>query len=674
MAPFVFAALAVLGAGTTEIAGRHLRLGFSGDSGGIVSIQAGGHEFVEAAAERPLLWRLTLRDRAGREAAVDNAAAPRPSITVRRGSLVLRWEAIPLPEGAGTLAVRVQCELGAKDETARLRLWVRNGSGRFGLWTIQFPVVSPVGRKGGIDVAVPRGNWGELLREAAEPVSGTYPSHNLPMQFLLVQKGQDGLCLAAHDPGARPKEFSLAPGGEFRILNWADDMGVPGNGWDAPYAAAIGAYEGGWMAGCKHYRAWVLRNAPWTRRGPLHLRRDVAESIRRTSAWIIGAGSRQEAVPVVKRFAEAIGAPVGTHWYNWHQIPFDTDYPSYFPPKPGFADGVRELREAGVLVMPYINARLWDVANREFPAARPHACKDERGAPLIEEYGSGAKLAVMCPATPFWQQRVGDIVRRLVGEEGVGAVYLDQIASAPPRHCFDPGHGHPLGSGRWWVDGYRKMLEPIKRWCVTGGRRAALTTENNAEPYMDTVDAFLIWTPRDAHEIPMVTAVYSGRALYFASNRALAGGDEAFCLLQARDFVWGTQLGWEGGEIVQPAHAAKLEFQGRLARVRARSLDWLAYGELLAVLDPGPEIPAIAGRWNTWRGDRPVTLPAVHAALWRAPDGRLAIVAANADTRSHRFRVTLDSARLGEGPLPRAVAVEVPARDGVVVAVSPARR
>ena len=33
-----------------------------------------------------------------------------------------------------------------------------------------------------------------------------------------------------------------------------------------------------------------------------------------------------------------LGVPVMAQWYRWHQIPFDNDYPHYFPAKPGFEE------------------------------------------------------------------------------------------------------------------------------------------------------------------------------------------------------------------------------------------------------------------------------------------------------------------------------------------------
>jgi hypothetical protein len=338
--------------------------------------------------------------------------------------------------------------------------------------------------------------------------------------------------------------------------------------------------------------------------------------------------------------------------------------------------------------MPYINSRLWDTANENFQSARPASVKNVRGEVTIKEYGSGAKLAVMCPTQPLWQDKVAEIIRRLGDECGVNAVYLDQIASAPPRMCFDTGHNHNVGSGPWWVDGYRTLLAPIKHWTTTGDRSIGLTSENNAEPYMDNVDAHLIWTQRSEDEIPMIAAVYSGYTLYFASNRAFAYGDTSYCLCQARDFVWGTQLGWDGVDVLKPEHEQKLRFLSRLAKLRARAIDYFVYGELVKVLKLGAEIPQLSGTWDKPGGEGPVVLPAVHAARWTGRDGSIAVAFANADTAPHQVtfrgppiagdtagrtrwrieRMTADSSEEWRGDKPESttLSAEIPGRDAVI--------
>ena len=104
--------------------------------------------------------------------------------------------------------------------------------------------------------------------------------------------------------------------------------------------------------------------------------------------------------------------------------------------------------------------------------------------------GSPVRFAVMCPATQFWQDRVYDITMQLYRKYGVRGVYIDQIAAASARLCFDPSHGHPLGGGHWWADGYRRMLDRVRRDMPQG---AFLTTECNAEAFIPQFDAYLTW-------------------------------------------------------------------------------------------------------------------------------------------------------------------------------------
>ena len=208
--------------------------------------------------------------------------------------------------------------------------------------------------------------------------------------------------------------------------------------------------------------------------------------------------------------------PFATHWYNWHKIPFDHSYPNYFPTKDGFAETTARMKEKGQLIMPYINGRLWDMDIDSFPTEGiKSAAKNEKGEPYIEIYASKRRLVPNCPFTTQWQNKIQEICSRLMNECGVNGIYLDQIGAATPKLCFDPTHNHPIGGGRHWCDGYRAMLTPIKKMAAEKG--VTLTTENIAEPYMDNIDGYLTWVQRNQEDVPAMTAVYSGYAIYFTS-------------------------------------------------------------------------------------------------------------------------------------------------------------
>ena len=74
---------------------------------------------------------------------------------------------------------------------------------------------------------------------------------------------------------------------------------------------------------------------------------------------------------VVRATAE-LGTTSAVHLYDWHKIPFDNDYPHYFPVKDELADALKTLRAAGIKIMPYINGRLWDTKDRQNAVSYTH--------------------------------------------------------------------------------------------------------------------------------------------------------------------------------------------------------------------------------------------------------------------------------------------------------------
>jgi len=623
-----------------------LRLEFADEAAGLGLARIVGSNgptaLVRAADPKPLLWRVELRSptKGAKPITIDNRVPAKCSARATATKLELRWDAIALDGQPDALSVRATIDLRPDQADSAWRIAVDNRSTRYGVWDVFFPVLASVSPDAAPDVAVPRSNWGMLYRATRQALNGWYPCCNWPMQFLCIDGAADGLALACHDPEAWPKRFALTPGGEFRFQIHAPHQGVPARNYEQPFPIALANDAGSWWNGARAYRRWAVAGAPWTRKGPLATRKDTPRKLLGLGLWMLGGGHPREVVPRMHQAAELFGIPIGIHWYNWHEIPFDTYYPNYFPTKPGFAEAVKELTAKGMVVMPYINGRLWDSGNENFKAALPFACKSTQGKPYIELYGSKRPLAVMCPATRFWQDKVHDICRRLMTDCGVNAIYIDQIAAAGPRLCYDTTHGHPLGGGAWWVDGYRKMLTRINAIAHADGRDVVITTENNTECYMDNADAFLTWNPRYDHEIPMMTAVYSGYTTYFSSPSNVNDTLTAFSASQGRDFLFGCQLGWMGWGLLEPGNRPKALYLRDLARRRLAAAEFMTHGELVGELKPTHEIPSIE---VTWGRNRPHTavLPAVAATVWRSRGGHLAIAATNWDDQPHAFRYAL---------------------------------
>ncbi|MDD4102014.1 MAG: DUF6259 domain-containing protein, partial [Kiritimatiellae bacterium] len=605
--------------------------------------------FVRTRPAAAGLWSLTFKtppDAEGRQEAVEltNRSQPRTRkcATSRRG-LTFEWQGLDLPGEAGAVDVRAEVRIAPGAGASEWRITVKNRSRRFGLWETDYPRLTGVVPPGLADVLLPRGNWGgSLMPRHAGQYDGRYPSFACPVQLAAFNLGEAGLYLAAHDGDANAKRLVVTREQDFTFKALAENAGVPGAAGAPDYPLVIAAYKGDWWQAAKRYRAWALRQ-PWTSKGPIRERSDYPRRLTDLGFWMLLNGHPASVSDAMSKTALLYpDIPLGVHWYNWHEIPFDHSYPEYFPAKPGVAEAARAMEAAGQTVMPYINARLWDRDIPSFTEALPATCKQPSGTNYVETYGSGRYLAPMCPDTELWQQRIYGICASLIDKYNMGAIYLDQIGSAAPVYCFDPTHGHPTGGGSHWVDGYRTMMRSIKAAAVK--RKVALTTEDSAEPYMDNIDGCLAWNPRHQEDVPLLPAVYSGYTIYFTSPQSASDSLDAFCAAQARDFLWGCQLGWNDPWILQEPHREKQAFQYELCRYRLAAKEFMVFGELLDELRPEQAPEQAVHLWHRHQPHN-ARLPIVMGTLWRDAAGRLAAFVVNTSGHPKSFSFKVETAR-----------------------------
>jgi len=492
--------------------------------------------------------------------------------------------------------------------------------------------------------------WNKKMRQG-----GTYPSCRICMQYLAAYNADQrtGLYVAMHDPFGSTKDIFIQSNPEekrldFIFYNPVPDMGKGGNDFDLPGKAVWQLLRGDWYDAAMIYRRWVSKEAKWWPQLGPDGRSDTPLWFRESLAWTRIRGSAAECVNQVLTMAKQLQLPTGFHWYNWHKIPYDNDYPHYLPPKEDFSQGVAQLQKAGVRVMPYINGRLWDIRDKgledwQFTSiALPWATKKEDGQPYTEAYigkesdGSRATLAAMCPATSFWQKKVREIVLEIFEKYGVNGVYIDQVAAAKPLLCFDESHGHPLGGGHWWVQGYWEMLESIR---VAKPADCILTTECNGEPYLKWFDGFLTWHWQDQDMVPAFSAVYGGTIQMF--GRAYRGGptqDLANRMKAGQQLVFGEQIGWWKPEVLKREESGP--FLQDCVRIR-----WLLRRYFYAGLMSRPpllldEIPTVTADWQWFNREWPITTKAVMTGAWRLPqEKKLVLIFANVSDQTLNTRV-----------------------------------
>lgn len=531
------------------------------------------------------------------------------------------------------------------------------------LWNVRFNLCVREPDDGGT-VFVPRsagqlerGAWGRQWRYA-----GRYPSGWITMPYMAAyesESGGAGVYVGAHDPGGSVKEIFAAsqPGSRtvgFSIEYPVPDMGKPGVSFELPGTIVWRRFDGDWFDAACIYRDWVRREARWYPKLGPDGREDTPKWMRELSVWARGGGPPTPGRPLVQAFREKMGVPVGFHWYRWHQIPFDNDYPHYFPPDDSFDETVKILQAKQIHVMPYTNARLWDTRDRgtqdfQFSnVARPGATKDEQGELYIEKHekesdGTPVRHAVMCPSSAVWRNKVQETVLRLMNEYGVHGVYLDQVGAAKPLLCFDETHGHPLGGGHWWAESYGKILGGIREKMPEG---RILTTESNAETYVKGFDGYLTYNWQYDGQVPAFAAVYGGALQMF--GRAYRRGptkDLALRMKAGQQLVYGEQIGWIDPRVVnEPDNFA---FLRQLVHLRSRFTRYFYAGQMGRPPSLEGDIPNVTADWN-FQGVWNVTTPAAMAGGWELPDeNRAVLLFVNVGDKAIETAVAIDAAAYG---------------------------
>ena len=537
-----------------------------------------------------------------------------------------------------------------------------------------------------------------------------YLGFNVPMPWCVVWNEQTpekgfrssdniGLYVGFHDPDGCRKTIDCVAIRKKEGYNWpdtvsfwatvqAENMYEPNNDFKIGGKAVLRTIRNNWYDGATIYRDWVRKEASWYPRDKMdeNGRTDTPQWFKELCLWTMHRANPEDMAVPIKKCRDAFGVPMGIHWYYWNTEKYDYDYP-HFTPRDGFKAAVDEMQKDGdVFVMPYINGYTWDTrrgrneASQFTPEVASAAVKDENGS-----IPSRTGFVAMCPTTQVWQRKNRENVLRLTNEYGTKAVYLDQVAAMAPRLCYDRSHGHPLGGGHWWKDGYQTMFEMIRtdwlnpnvqdhplgdavkerlRSNPNALRERVLTSESTAETYLSIFDGFLTWHHQLENQVPAFAAVYGG-AIQMIGRDYRFGKDYAertvpglrkmveplACRMKtAESLCFGTQIGWFVPTIIEEAD--KFPFQRAAVRLRYQIRHYFYKGEMCRPPDLPSEMPMVTADWNFYDSSRPitstpVTAPAVRTGCWRiVKDGKTQsaiILFANtsAEPVTSRFRVDL---------------------------------
>ena len=484
-----------------------------------------------------------------------------------------------------------------------------------------------------------------------------------------TREKSNGLYTAVHSPCAERCDMRcdmLERGeGSFSFEYPSTSMGKPYNSFEAVGKVVMRVLDGDWYDMACMYEEYVENHAEWY--APLG-RYDTPEWFKDVPVWLMdwmpNDNPEAEPVPISLRslvepkpddwknkpieFANKLGLPVGYHIYNWHKIPFNNDYPYYFPVKDGFIESIDEFHKNNIYVMPYINARLVDTRTPDLSTEKfereflEGATLDVNGKLCIETYashepdGSLCQLAAMCPSSHIWRETLAEIIRKMSKECNLDGVYLDQVSASDANLCCAPHHNHEGGGGAWWVRSYKNIMSRLKEECQNN---CIFTSECNAEPYADQFDGFLTWAWVATNYVPFFSKIYAGHVVMFgrSTNGYKKADREYFRFHVGQSVMFGQQIGWINADVVDDAE--KMVYLTRMCQMRYDFKDYFNYGKMLRPPKTRDFVPSFVT--DSAIGFSDVNeAPLILSSCWKNGDS-VAMLITNCDKKEHT--VTYDA-------------------------------
>ena len=659
---------------------------------GIVSIESklgDGARFVYCdAMASSNFWALAFsrvgNDNSVRKVVIDNHVAAEVKRIEKNGDETrFVWQGIRLPDDdSGYVDVIASVVLPSGSNESEWRISVKNTSIKWALHDTSYPMLNKIVNPGEADALLPHVGLGARLLKKFDGKSrnlvccwGEYPYPSYyPMMTAFMKDGQ-GLMVYADDPDARMKTLWINDlCVEFRTP--IENAGVIGKAADGPgYGVKIGVFTGDWWQVAKRYRSWALKQK-WTSKGPIKKRLDYPQNMHKPSAWF---SRYQYGIDGFKRFfenihREASDLNLGVRWYKWHSGDMDTNFPEFLPARDGVGDVGEALCKLGYVMMPYINARIWDTKLMSYDYAKKDLCLKEDGSYYTEKWSGKPygrhDFGIMCPFASDWQKLVHRLAIDSISQTKCNAIYYDQVGCASPRGCCNLNHGHPLVGGRWWADGYRMIFERAHKEFAPRG--IAMTTEGTAECYMDVCDGYLATSVPTAEDVPFWTAVYSGYTTYFAARFNITSrfsepvDFEHTYPLMAREFIWGFVNCWsDDWRGIKGLDSRKCDSFLAFARARQELKEYLTFGFLEGALNFAGDVYAVP--YVTWesmhsrKNPKVATMPSVIGSWWTDSDRiKRALIGVNVSKEKQKVRFhlpkgikNLESVSLSNNSIPR---------------------
>ena len=470
-----------------------------------------------------------------------------------------------------------------------------------------------------------------------------YPHPFAAMQYMAAWSDKRGVYFGIHDSRGSMKNFAAsAKNGEVTMSAEFHAIGAGNmkNSFSLGGHVRWQVFDGDWYDATLIYRDFVREHAEWL---PVKGRPDTPDRFKEVGFWIAdyipNSESQRDARPMVLaaisekfgndywfeapiKLREELGVPVAYHVYNWHEIPFNINYPHFLPAREKFLCGLKRLQEGGVYVLPYINAVSWEKNDADEGYQENFENTGRFGAALKKDgsthdvvypqkkiNGEETVLVPMCPTFSRWHTIIGDVANRLENEYGADGVYFDEIAAHEPYPCRNKDHAHLPGGGSYWSESYNLMMERI---AAKKKPDSFYFTEDNGEPYMKAFDGYLTWIWNFGNDVPAFPVVYAG---YIQMIGRYTDGrnredDVLYRYHLAESLLFGQQLGWLNAHVVY--NEKRLDFLKKIVKMRYENRRLFDEGHVLRPPTVKTDLATVTSSGNTMRQ--------VVAGVWQTDD------------------------------------------------------
>lgn len=524
--------------------------------------------------------------------------------------LVAVWSGITISASNTIDSVTVTATLDNNDIVAEMHIEVATDLADHSLFRIYFPefYIEAIGATGDDDMFAYPQHGGYVIDDPIDNLKTLgFPGPGWwSMQYFCYYDDSGLLYLGTDDEEGYLKIYGMfgSPADDavyWRIDHYPEDHIFPGVvTYSAPYNFKIGAMEGDWFDASAYYRDWALGRIVTRPRID-----DPNTNFPSNLLDIDGICAFNCGKPTIGLTADMLQGhldckdyygvdKVVTVVYLWTNEPGTWAMWPDVTPYHNIEAGIQSLHSYNEVVFVYTqincNINAPSYVNNNWV---DWAIKDLDGNPYIV-----GDLVTMDGSTEFWQNHVRDwnvTYTQMLDFDGVFWDYWSGFNLTD----YDPGHGHPLGGGKYCVQGKiqeaTKTLNAVR--ALPGKEDWFITSEYLNEFYCD-LTAIEMWNHEFWNEtigqmpkirLPMYEVVYGDRQMAYVVSQTHIIGEPMYENLMS--YVFGSRysegmgLGWvcTAGDPFHPGTSpygeVAYQFLGKLLRTYEFARKYLLWGQ-----------------------------------------------------------------------------------------------